>query len=138
MKLLTMDGGCGKSAFSLLQISRRKKLPSLLDHQYLENEKALEYLGSVKADVFCMEAIVSNGGAGSEVVQTAYWNGRFWQQAENNGLQVCSIERRNVKRLLFGKAVGNDSAVLNYVQDCLLYTSPSPRDRQKSRMPSSA
>ena len=24
------------------------------------------------------------------------------------------------------------------VKDCLLYTSPSPRDRQKSRMPSSA
>ena len=24
------------------------------------------------------------------------------------------------------------------VEDCLLYTSPSPRDRQKSRMPSSA
>ena len=23
-------------------------------------------------------------------------------------------------------------------EDCLLYTSPSPRDRQKSRMPSSA
>ena len=27
---------------------------------------------------------------------------------------------------------------LSQVQDCLLYTSPSPRDRQKSRMPSSA
>ena len=26
----------------------------------------------------------------------------------------------------------------NLLQDCLLYTSPSPRDRQKSRMPSSA
>ena len=25
-----------------------------------------------------------------------------------------------------------------YYRDCLLYTSPSPRDRQKSRMPSSA
>ena len=24
------------------------------------------------------------------------------------------------------------------IEDCLLYTSPSPRDRQKSRMPSSA
>ena len=24
------------------------------------------------------------------------------------------------------------------MKDCLLYTSPSPRDRQKSRMPSSA
>ena len=27
---------------------------------------------------------------------------------------------------------------LDLVIDCLLYTSPSPRDRQKSRMPSSA
>ena len=27
---------------------------------------------------------------------------------------------------------------LNYIYTCLLYTSPSPRDRQKSRMPSSA
>ena len=27
---------------------------------------------------------------------------------------------------------------LNRVKRCLLYTSPSPRDRQKSRMPSSA
>ena len=30
----------------------------------------------------------------------------------------------------------NKSTFNNYV--CLLYTSPSPRDRQKSRMPSSA
>ena len=28
--------------------------------------------------------------------------------------------------------------VLTLYKDCLLYTSPSPRDRQKSRMPSSA
>ena len=28
--------------------------------------------------------------------------------------------------------------VLSMITDCLLYTSPSPRDRQKSRMPSSA
>ena len=27
---------------------------------------------------------------------------------------------------------------LNNIECCLLYTSPSPRDRQKSRMPSSA
>ena len=28
--------------------------------------------------------------------------------------------------------------ILEVPEDCLLYTSPSPRDRQKSRMPSSA
>ena len=32
----------------------------------------------------------------------------------------------------------NKSAVDKQVRTCLLYTSPSPRDRQKSRMPSSA
>ena len=32
--------------------------------------------------------------------------------------------------------VGEDTPALAYA--CLLYTSPSPRDRQKSRMPSSA
>ena len=28
--------------------------------------------------------------------------------------------------------------IISHVKTCLLYTSPSPRDRQKSRMPSSA
>ena len=31
-----------------------------------------------------------------------------------------------------------DPAPVLPLRDCLLYTSPSPRDRQKSRMPSSA
>ena len=50
-----------------------------------------------------------------------------------------------LRSLLNNKSVGImvvDSAVMATVsdrlRDCLLYTSPSPRDRQKSRMPSSA
>ena len=35
----------------------------------------------------------------------------------------------------FGTGVGNSNTTY---YACLLYTSPSPRDRQKSRMPSSA
>ena len=31
-----------------------------------------------------------------------------------------------------------DGSVIRFDNNCLLYTSPSPRDRQKSRMPSSA
>ena len=34
-------------------------------------------------------------------------------------------------------AANSDDAIIG-VRCCLLYTSPSPRDRQKSRMPSSA
>ena len=54
-------------------------------------------------------------------------------------VQVCSIqtvERRGfLPRMHF--MIG-DEASPNTPNTCLLYTSPSPRDRQKSRMPSSA
>ena len=35
-------------------------------------------------------------------------------------------------------ATNQDSPLVDEQKGCLLYTSPSPRDRQKSRMPSSA
>ena len=38
---------------------------------------------------------------------------------------------------IFGVCLGHQS-VVEVFGGCLLYTSPSPRDRQKSRMPSSA
>ena len=40
---------------------------------------------------------------------------------------------RSFRETLIGEMFDGD-----YDKDCLLYTSPSPRDRQKSRMPSSA
>ena len=44
--------------------------------------------------------------------------------------------------LIFLAAPNDEKAEIeltyNWDGDCLLYTSPSPRDRQKSRMPSSA
>ena len=36
------------------------------------------------------------------------------------------------------RSLRSRSFFLELLMDCLLYTSPSPRDRQKSRMPSSA
>ena len=42
---------------------------------------------------------------------------------------VTSVERRDVPIVI---------ELVGQTKGCLLYTSPSPRDRQKSRMPSSA
>ena len=41
-------------------------------------------------------------------------------------------------RACYGDRPVNISDFSRLKSDCLLYTSPSPRDRQKSRMPSSA
>ena len=41
-------------------------------------------------------------------------------------------------KILHELALGNDTIAMVQDKICLLYTSPSPRDRQKSRMPSSA
>ena len=46
----------------------------------------------------------------------------------------AQYEQKIFQKLKQGKRLS--SAEMNYF--CLLYTSPSPRDRQKSRMPSSA
>ena|SRR5674476_84704 len=65
--------------------------------------------------------------------------------------QIPEADRAMVARMVSQRLHGQEellpetkrSEVLNWVDGiakrvCLLYTSPSPRDRQKSRMPSSA
>ena len=47
-----------------------------------------------------------------------------------------SLHRHNYKD--WGDANHHDKECNDLALTCLLYTSPSPRDRQKSRMPSSA
>ena len=56
------------------------------------------------------------------------------------GLFMSSSPRQGVQRLawlLEGSENKNETSIRNY-KNCLLYTSPSPRDKRQSRMPSSA
>ena len=71
--------------------------------------------------------------------EQAGWDQRSWQLT--NGADALSVWQA----LGFGDAIPDGTRVaINQAfesprqQLCLLYTSPSPRDRQKSRMPSSA
>ena len=50
---------------------------------------------------------------------------------------ISSHDKPSIKKTLAFEYFNNDVDALNtYI--CLLYTSPSPRDRTRSRMPSSA
>jgi uncharacterized protein with ParB-like and HNH nuclease domain len=69
----------------------------------------------------------------------------LYEISKNNGIHNKIIELLADERLEEIKAKLNDlneeifkNFVIEYIKPCLLYTSPSPRDRQKSRMPSSA
>src|SRR5664280_1635463 len=51
-----------------------------------------------------------------------------------------TVPPRDPRNLGFGKAKREEPAAMRAISknNCLLYTSPSPRDRTRSRMPSSA
>ena len=75
-----------------------------------------------------MKISISKGEEVSE--ETATW-AQAWIEYEN-GYQT---DRDNIPNEIKNKTSSYASA---YEYNCLLYTSPSPRDRTRSRMPSSA
>ena len=70
--------------------------------------------------------------SGSASVQVALLTERIKGLTEHVKLHKHDYHTRRGLLMLVGKRRN----LLGYI--CLLYTSPSPRDRQKSRMPSSA
>ena len=60
----------------------------------------------------------------------------FWKNAPHPFNECTAYQK--IKALPADKKVLALRALIYRANTCLLYTSPSPRDRQKSRMPSSA
>ena len=58
--------------------------------------------------------------------------------AENNLSETAFIREEGGKYFIRWFAPSCEIDLCGHATICLLYTSPSPRDRQKSRMPSSA
>ena len=52
-------------------------------------------------------------------------------------IDVCSFAV-GLSRQLYGRTIASERSGHRLIETCLLYTSPSPRDRTRSRMPSSA
>ena len=73
--------------------------------------------------------VVGGGHAGVEAAHAAY----------RLGLKCALItfDRSKVGQMSCNPAIGGLGKT-HLVRDCLLYTSPSPRDMRRSRMPSSA
>ena len=50
----------------------------------------------------------------------------------------CMLELSSVKDDIWKMGIAGDTLNTSWYASCLLYTSPSPRDKRQSRMPSSA
>ena len=56
----------------------------------------------------------------------------------NDKIDGKTILRKKYDKIVISPGPGNPNQAGNCLSICLLYTSPSPRDRTRSRMPSSA
>ena len=102
------------------------------------------------------EALLGKPGAGASVFNFS----QCWERSLILAPQIGSMSRQLAQCVEYakhqkrnGQSIGNHQAISHRISNmkirletsrlllyktCLLYTSPSPRDRQKSRMPSSA
>ena len=96
-------------------------------------------LGTSPLDEQRTEAIVEAGiEAGYRLIDTAENYGN--ETGVGRGIRASGVDRDEVfvTTKLNARWHGEAEAQQAWANSCLLYTSPSPRDRQKSRMPSSA
>ena len=88
--------------------------------------------------------LIAVGGAGAWSNASGTWSaqttaGYKFNDVWYDGTTAVAVgDDGLIGTLVDGEWVFDDSATNVHLYGCLLYTSPSPRDRQKSRMPSSA
>src|SRR5664280_3775281 len=73
--------------------------------------------------------IIMVHGLGEHIQRYLAWAGLF----KNEGIAFIGLDLPG-----HGRSDGRRGSISSYFLTCLLYTSPSPRDRTRSRMPSSA
>ena len=127
----------GRSNKDLLHIVSH---PRISQQEYLKMfvENQLTHAGVAKSDMPDLDVLVGEGRA--EILGS---NPEAWDPLDKD-LQfthqgkTCEVKSTITPSAHFLKDNLVNPHTPNTPNTCLLYTSPSPRDRQKSRMPSSA
>ena len=119
---------------------------------------AIVLLGSLSVRMWFMQAVQAKDNESvvlavrTRTIRLLPERGRIFDAkgrvvADNKRILTVTIDREVLKdpidrlemfQRLSGPLVMPIEMLFKRYEDCLLYTSPSPRDRQKSRMPSSA
>ena len=108
-------------------------IEALDEASILEEEQRLLKKDKKEKNVTEMLELANLPGSG----QTYLWDGRTGEKFDRP-VTVGIIYMLKLHHLVEDKIHARSTGPYSLVTHCLLYTSPSPRDRQKSRMPSSA
>ena len=131
--------------FSLDQVERSQREQTRRRRDKQSRRKQLYFLGGVVALALLVLAgpsLVCHSSMGRSMAKKSLAEYGFEGDVES--LRVGWVTPLRAKGLQIHGAAGSQISVEHLDMDmtvldiCLLYTSPSPRDRQKSRMPSSA
>ena len=83
--------------------------------------------------------LFASGGEASQFIRYAPQSKKWKSNGEELSIQQIALDFSTLKT---GWGIWPEGQAITWTfgskPSCLLYTSPSPRDRQKSRMPSSA
>ena len=71
-------------------------------------------------------------------IKVAQYSAKAILKAMKKIIEDANEKSQQLADYISEKRKTNSRKLKDMVKNCLLYTSPSPRDRQKSRMPSSA
>ena len=104
--------------------SRASREPDITAHE-AENKKRRDHGVGAVGHTFVPFAIETYGRWGVEAVKLL----KDWAKTDGE----ADLVDRNSYLVWMKREIS-----VSLIKGCLLYTSPSPRDRQKSRMPSSA
>ena len=119
----------GKSFSSRLMVGTGK---------YKSSEVMIESLANTESEIVTVAVRrIQNNQNGENLLEKIDWK-KFWMLPNTAG---CTNSEEAVRIAILGRELAKLSGQEenNFVKlDCLLYTSPSPRDRTRSRMPSSA
>ena len=102
-----------------------KRLMKSLRHETPEVAQTPERLDIGEGEPIAQVFKINNGAQAGKLSMARIWRGEFSDGATLNGTRVSGMFTM----------LGQQQ---NKVSNCLLYTSPSPRDATLSRMPSSA
>ena len=112
----------GKSEFQSIDIAICTLLihTAKTDEKFDENEKKL------------IEEYLLKSGKNTEYINQLF---QYCEIKEKNSVEILEMTKE-IKQLDYQDRLEIVEMMLKIISTCLLYTSPSPRDREKSRMPS--